>query len=90
MFIHHRLAGAWGLLGLSLVLVGCEEQLPASAAPETSRPAEILEIVPAGLDSGLRFPGRVRAVQRAELAFNVPGQIVEFPVSEGESVAPAT
>jgi RND family efflux transporter MFP subunit len=36
--------------------------------------------------SGLRFPGRVRAVQRAELAFNVPGRIVEFPAEEGAAV----
>lgn len=87
MFIHCQQTRAWALLGLSLVLVGCQEQKPPSVAIETSRPAEILEIVPAGLDSGLRFPGRVRAVQRAELAFNVPGQIIEFTVSEGESVA---
>lgn len=40
----------------------------------------------ATLGSDLRFPGRVRAVQRVELAFNVPGQIVELPVAEGESV----
>lgn len=36
-----------------------------------------------GLPSGLRFPGRVRSVQRAQLAFNVPGQVVEFPAEEG-------
>jgi membrane fusion protein, multidrug efflux system len=87
MFIHRQGAGAWGFLGLAIVLAGCQEPAPPAAAPETSRPAEILEIVPAALDSGLRFPGRVRAVQRAELAFNVPGQIIEFPVSEGQAVA---
>ena len=73
---------------LCLLLAGCQEQAPPPSPAEVSRPAEILEIVPAGLGSGLRFPGRVRAVQRAELAFNVPGQIVEFPVAEGEVVAP--
>lgn len=73
---------------LCLVLAGCQEQAPPSPPTEVSRPAEILEIVPAGLGSGLRFPGRVRAVQRAELAFNVPGQIVELPVAEGQEVAP--
>jgi RND family efflux transporter MFP subunit len=72
---------------LCLLLAGCQEQAPPPPA-EVSRPAEILEIVPAGLGSGLRFPGRVRAVQRAELAFNLPGRIVEFPVAEGEAVAP--
>lgn len=34
----------------------------------------------------MRFPGRVRAMQRVELAFNVPGQIVELPVTEGDAV----
>ncbi len=81
-------SGACACLVLSLVLVGCEEPAPPPSPAEISRPAEILEIVPAGLASGLRFPGRVRAVQRAELAFNVPGQIVEFPVAEGAAVAP--
>jgi RND family efflux transporter MFP subunit len=88
MFSPSQRLGAHALLILSLVLAGCQEQAPPPSPAEVSRPAEILEIVPAGLGSGLRFPGRVRAVQRAELAFNVPGQIVEFPVAEGEAVAP--
>lgn len=72
-------------LAVALVLAGCKEP-PAPQREEVSRPAEILEIGGAALDSGLSFPGRVRAVQRAELAFNVPGQIVEFPVREGEAL----
>jgi RND family efflux transporter MFP subunit len=84
---HSQRTGAWGLLGLTLALVGCQEQAPPPAPLEASRPAHILEIVPTGLDSGLRFPGRVRAVQRAELAFSVAGQIVELPVSEGQALA---
>ncbi|MBO1518953.1 efflux RND transporter periplasmic adaptor subunit [Oceanisphaera sp. DM8] len=35
----------------------------------------------------LRFPGRVRAVERAELAFNIPGRLIELPVKEGQRVA---
>ena len=47
----------------------------------------ILEINNSASSSGLRFPGRVRAVQRAELAFNVPGQVIEFPAREGQLLA---
>lgn len=86
-------ARRWGACALSLaslLFAGCQEPSPPTipTPAEVSRPTEILEIAPAEFDSGLRFPGRVRAVQRAELAFNVPGQILEFPVAEGETVAP--
>jgi membrane fusion protein, multidrug efflux system len=70
------------LFGLNL-LVGCQDAAPP-AQVEVSRPAEILTVSAFGADSGLRFPGRVRAVQRAELAFNVPGQIIEFSAQTGE------
>ena len=36
--------------------------------------------------SSLRFPGRVRAAQRADLTFNVPGQVIELPVEEGQLI----
>lgn len=72
-------------LAAALLLAGCKEP-PAPQRAEVSRPAEIQEVGGVTIDSGLSFPGRVRAVQRAELAFNVPGQIVEFPVREGETL----
>jgi len=53
---------------------------------EVSRPVPLLTVAGAELPSGLRFPGRVQAVQRAELAFDVPGRIVEFPAQEGEAL----
>jgi len=65
------------------LLSGCQEVEPLQTA-EVSRPVPILEILSTELHSGLRFPGRVQAEQRAQLAFNVPGRIIEFPVQEGE------
>lgn len=73
------------LFGL-ILLAGCRDAAPPVQV-DVSRPAEILTVSAFGADSGLRFPGRVRAVQRAELAFNVPGQIIEFPAQPGDLLA---
>jgi RND family efflux transporter MFP subunit len=70
----------------ALVLAACDDRAPAPQ-PEVARPAQIITLGAADLGSGLRFPGRVRAVKRAELAFDVPGRIVEFPVTEGQRLA---
>jgi membrane fusion protein, multidrug efflux system len=70
------------LAGGTAVLAGCQDAPPPPPA-EVSRPVMMQEITSTVAASGLRFPGRVRAVQRAELAFNVPGQIIEFPAREG-------
>jgi RND family efflux transporter MFP subunit len=45
-------------------------------------------VVSAGDEPHIRiFPGRVEASRRVELAFQVPGLLVEFPVKEGDKVA---
>jgi hypothetical protein len=72
------------VLALLLGFVGCRQAPPpATESADVSRPAEILEVTSVPLRPNLRFPGRVRAVQRVELAFNVPGRIIEFPVTGG-------
>lgn len=75
-----------GLLAGAAGLAGCQDAAPPPAA-EISRPVLMQELTSGAAVSGLRFPGRVRAVQRAELAFNVPGQIIEFPAREGTRLA---
>jgi len=84
-----RLPGAAGkaatLVFTALVLTACDEPPPAAPA-EVARPAQIVTVGATDLGSGLRFPGRVRAVKRAELAFDVAGKLVEFPVTEGQTL----
>src|SRR6056297_168418 len=73
-------AVALGTLVAALV-AGCGEA-PSPEPVEVVRPVLMQTIGESAIDSGLRFPGRVRAVRRAELAFNVSGELVELPVNE--------
>ena len=73
------------LLGLSLLATGCQEE--TVEPPPPVRPVKMLE-VGGGMGPITReYPGRIRAVQQADMAFEVPGRIVEFPVKEGDVVA---
>ncbi|TDW60281.1 RND family efflux transporter MFP subunit [Oceanimonas baumannii] len=76
--------------GLMTSLTACDQNAPPTSTEEVVRPAQIMRVDAGSGDSSLRFPGRVRAVQRAELAFNVPGRIIELPVQEGQRVEQGT
>jgi RND family efflux transporter MFP subunit len=86
--VHRRsLSGSpfGGLALLSLGLLGA-----------CSGPPEVVPLPPRLVESVLlgapevpqirQFPGEVRADQRAELAFRVPGPLVELPIQEGQYV----
>lgn len=66
-------------------LAGCRRPQPA-AAVDGPRPAPIETVSATASTSALSFPGRVRSVQRAELAFAVGGTLKELPVQEGQRV----
>jgi RND family efflux transporter MFP subunit len=73
------------LVGLfSTLFTACEQQAPE--APEVVRPVRILTI--SGLQAGdtISYPGEVLGVQNAEIAFEVPGRLVELPAEEGIEV----
>ena len=67
-------------------LSGCTEGEVVDRQVETSRPVPITIVNSSNKTSSLRFPGRVRAAQRADLTFNVPGQVIELPVEEGQLI----
>jgi len=50
------------------------------------RPVKIMTLASGEAISKLRFPGKVRASQRVDLAFQVSGPLVELPVKEGQEV----
>lgn len=73
------------LAGLALTnLVGCEKEV--EEAPEIVRPVRMLTITTLTGGESLSYPGEILGVQNAELAFEVPGRIVELPAEEGIEV----
>lgn len=78
--------GRWtAALWVVLLLGGCSSDDSLDA--ELLRPVKTM-VVSAGPETRTRvFPGKAEASQRVELAFQVPGVLVELPVREGQQVA---
>lgn len=73
------------LVLLTAIAGGCSSTDDASN--EVARPVKTI-VVTAGDEVRTRaFPGKAEASRRAELAFQVPGLLVELPVREGQTVA---
>lgn len=67
-----------------LLLTGCEEA-PIAEQPIT-RPVKILVLGSKASARELEFPGKISPAQESQMAFEVPGRIVAFPVDEGQTV----
>ncbi len=68
----------------SLVSLSCGEE-PVPPEPVV-RPVKILELDAAASGRRLEYPGTVSAAQESNMAFEVSGRIIEFPVLEGDRV----
>ncbi len=74
-------AGAAAALAVGFGLGACAEEVPEP--DPVVRPIKMLTI--GGTAGGTReYPGRLRAGQQADMAFEVAGRIVEFVLREGE------
>jgi RND family efflux transporter MFP subunit len=77
--MHAALAAA-AALALAVGALGCAEEPPP---PEPLvRPVKMLTIG-GGLSGTREYPGRIKAVQQADMAFEVAGRITEFVYKEG-------
>jgi RND family efflux transporter MFP subunit len=73
------------LSALILVTGGCggkEQDVQTTAA----RPVKVITVGHTDVGRELEFPAVIRARESIELAFNVPGQVMEIPVIEGQPV----
>jgi len=70
---------------LSATLLAACEKAPVET-PEVVRPVRIITISGLGAGDELKYPGEIQGIQNAELAFEVPGRMVEMPIREGVNV----
>jgi len=84
---------ARGAFGRSVPMALSILVLASGCSPKASTPTEAVVrpvktmVVSAGAESNVRrFPGRVEASNKVELAFQVSGLLVSFPVREGQQV----
>ena len=70
---------------LVLVVSGCSEK-EAPVKKEVIRPAKIMTIKPAETSKNFKFPGKVQALDRVEISFEVSGKLVELAIKEGQHV----
>lgn len=75
------------VLALAIVAIslgGCGKEVEET---RTAVVRPIDTIVLGGSESGrYYFPGTVQAADRAEIAFRVPGQIIELPINQGDNL----
>ena len=68
----------------ALFLGGCsKEEAPVEKIP---RPAKIMTIKQTAKIEKFKFPGKVQALDRVELSFEVSGKLIEVAVREGQRV----
>ncbi len=68
-----------------LLLSACGEDQPKEVK-EIVRPVKTTVLGATSLESVKTFPGKVEASQVADLAFQVHGRLIEFPVREGQLI----
>ena len=72
--------------GLCLVsLLACEQAPPET--PEIVRPVRMITISSLQGGDSLSYPGEIQGAQNVNIAFEVPGRIVEMPAQEGIDVS---
>jgi RND family efflux transporter MFP subunit len=79
------LASFFLALCLGFSAMGCESEPPPERPVVQS--VKILTIGEARPGTVREYPGTISAAQRADLAFEVPGRMIDFPVKEGDEVA---
>ncbi|MGB5261018.1 MAG: efflux RND transporter periplasmic adaptor subunit [Gammaproteobacteria bacterium] len=69
----------------ALMLQACGEA-PEPEVRDVVRPIKMMTLGGGGGGSTLEYPGTVSAIRSVELGFEVPGKIIELPITEGQEV----
>jgi len=82
----------WCALPISVVsiflLSACSgsDDTKTTTQAEQPRPAKIVQVIPAGVNTLRSFPGTLESSTKAELAFRVGGQLDQLPIIAGQRV----
>jgi multidrug efflux system membrane fusion protein len=71
------------LAAVFVIACGKEEE---KVTKEVVRPVKIIELESRGESLARKYPGKVQAQKRVDLAFQVHGPLIELPVNEGQEV----
>ena len=74
------------IFSLAFSISGCGKKKEEVEVKEVVRPVKLLKIEGKGSSKEIKYPGRVRASERVDLAFQVAGPLIELPVTEGQNV----
>jgi multidrug efflux system membrane fusion protein len=86
-----RIKSGLAICTVSLALLfACGQQEEPPKAVETVRPIKLMKAGGSLAGKTKKLPGTVRAADRVDLAFQVPGTLAEFPVKEGQTVKKGT
>jgi multidrug efflux system membrane fusion protein len=72
------------------LLSACGQSEEPAKTVETIRPIKLMKAGGSLAGKTKKLPGTVRAADRVDLAFQVPGTLAEFPVKEGQIVKKGT
>jgi multidrug efflux system membrane fusion protein len=72
------------------LLSACGQSEEPAKTVETIRPVKLMKVGGSLAGKTRKLPGTVRAADRVDLAFQVPGTLVELPVKEGQTVKKGT
>ena len=75
---------ALALTASMMTIAGCEEERVVEKP--VVRPVKMMTVAGVKASDRLEYPGTVKALQHADMAFEVPGRIIEFRFKEGQRV----
>jgi RND family efflux transporter MFP subunit len=82
----YKICLLFGLATLVLVpLTACSKK-DKEVQKEVIRPAKILTIEQGSLIQNSKYPGKVQALDRVEVSFEVSGKLISLPIKEGQQI----
>ncbi|HBS29981.1 MAG TPA: efflux RND transporter periplasmic adaptor subunit [Phycisphaerales bacterium] len=76
-----------GLTALVALLAGCSREAPPDTGAPLVRPVKSVVVAPEQSARTRTLSGRVEAANKVDLAFQVPGLLIDLPIKEGQRVA---